>query len=702
MNTKQAFILAFMLGFSCFIVQLVMLREFLVLFMGNELVIGIMLAMWMLLTATGAFSGRYLFRGHSLKYPVLGAIMLSAAVPAGSVFLAVWIRQLLYAPGVMTGLPGLLLITFSGLVFFCMLSGMLFTFLASALSGPGKQRIAHIYAVEAAGSLAGGVIFNFILIYSLNAVFILCLLMIINLTVATWYAISNKLIAGTLTALVMSGLAIAFLMHYNPDALLAALQSGEQNIVYYRDTPFGKLMVSKKAGQVNFYHNGKPAYSNDNLIEKEEKVHYAMCLHPAPKKVLVLEGGLDGSLSEVMKYPVESLDYVDPDPWTAAAAENYFGLIWPDGARIIFNDPRNFLLSSKQAYDIILLNAGPPQDIGSNRYYTEEFFRLLKKRLREGGILSLRLPGAANYMRDESLRLHSSIYNALKKEFTHIRTLPGQQVYYLASSEFLPGAITRSIEAKNIPTSYVNEWYLDDALMARRSEQLEASLLPDTAPNSDQKPVVSYLSILQWLGMLKIPFLLTLIIPLALMILLVIALRPVNLGLFTTGFSASALELLLLFSFQAYYGYLYQMAGLIIMLFMGGLAMGAGWLYTFIRESKRSFIRIQMIMAMLAAGIPLFLFFSSGSGINWLHGAVACLLIFVTGSVTGLQFRLGTMISGSGARVISAKAYGADLSGSAFGIFFVSVALFPLMGFMQTGMTIAFFNIIVAARLRRA
>ncbi len=48
-----------LLGFSTIVTQTVLLREFLTVFSGNELVIGIVLASWMILTGTGAYLGQF-------------------------------------------------------------------------------------------------------------------------------------------------------------------------------------------------------------------------------------------------------------------------------------------------------------------------------------------------------------------------------------------------------------------------------------------------------------------------------------------------------------------------------------------------------------------------------------------------------------------------------------------------------------------
>ena len=60
----------FTLGFSSLVTQVYLLRESIPAFNGNELVIGIILGNWMLLTGAGAYLGRF-FRKIRGKIPFL-------------------------------------------------------------------------------------------------------------------------------------------------------------------------------------------------------------------------------------------------------------------------------------------------------------------------------------------------------------------------------------------------------------------------------------------------------------------------------------------------------------------------------------------------------------------------------------------------------------------------------------------------------
>ncbi len=85
----------------------------------------------------------------------------------------------------MAGITGILIFSASVLLFFCLLSGYLFTRLTVELSRRYKANLlGKSYAIESMGSIAGGLLFSFLLVYFLGTFHILFLMLIINLSVA--------------------------------------------------------------------------------------------------------------------------------------------------------------------------------------------------------------------------------------------------------------------------------------------------------------------------------------------------------------------------------------------------------------------------------------------------------------------------------------------------------------------------------------
>ena len=83
----RGFIPLVLLGFTSIMTQIVLLREFLTVFQGNELIIGVILSVWMTLTGIGAMTGRYSDRIRNHNSFSTFSLMLLTILPIITVFL---------------------------------------------------------------------------------------------------------------------------------------------------------------------------------------------------------------------------------------------------------------------------------------------------------------------------------------------------------------------------------------------------------------------------------------------------------------------------------------------------------------------------------------------------------------------------------------------------------------------------------------
>lgn len=122
------------LGITSIVTQIILLREFLSIFYGNELVIGIILADWMVLTGAGSFVGKYADRVKGKTTFLIISLCLMAILPSVTVFLLRYLRNIVFAIGGMVGIFQILYSSFLLLIPYCLLTGFLFTFLAHTVS----------------------------------------------------------------------------------------------------------------------------------------------------------------------------------------------------------------------------------------------------------------------------------------------------------------------------------------------------------------------------------------------------------------------------------------------------------------------------------------------------------------------------------------------------------------------------------------
>jgi hypothetical protein len=94
---------------------------------------------------------------------------------------------------------------------------------------------------------------------------------------------------------------------------------------------------------------------------------------------------------------LEHIDMVDISREVFALAPDYTGFLYENPLRDprvtrYVQDGRFFLQASPRQYDVITGEPPPPKIAGTVNLYTEDFFRLMNMRLKEGGVASFWLP----------------------------------------------------------------------------------------------------------------------------------------------------------------------------------------------------------------------------------------------------------------------------------------------------------------------
>ena len=460
-----------LLGFVALVSQVILLREFLTFFNGNELVIGIILANWMLLTGFGAYLGRFFKNDQRRISWILILLGMLAFLPILSVLLLHILWHTLFAPGIMAGILHVFYYSMVILSPLCIISGVLFTLLSNEESLIcNRNRIGEVYAWESLGSLLGGVLLNLVLIWFLSTFQSLYLIMFLVTIFIVIISIKiNKLYISGVFVFITLGFSFLYFGN-NLDKQIREIAFPGQEITFTKDSPFGVFVITNQHGQTNYYENNVLMSSSGDVISREESVHIAMVQHPNPENVLVLSGIVSGIMDEIVKYPIKSIDYVDVNPEIIGIAKRYFKIESFEKLELIEKDALRYLKNANKKYDVVLINLPKPSTIQLNRYYTKDFFQILRRSLNENAIISLSVPSSANYMNDEAKRFLSIIYATLKSEFKNVMIIPAGEDFLIASNSELTRSIAEKIEERNIQTEYVNTYYFDDDLIKSRSK----------------------------------------------------------------------------------------------------------------------------------------------------------------------------------------------------------------------------------------
>ncbi len=597
------------LGFLAASWQIFLIREFAAQFHGTELTFSFVLAAWLL---WGGLGGMWAGRGF-LRRAGTARLLAAALLAAPAVFIALrcsrWILKTL--PGEVTASSAVLGFALAAALGLNFPLGAAFVRIAEA----SARNVARVYLWESAGAAAGGLISYLIFIPLLPD--------------WTALAVIQTAAAGASFTLSKKGRpAIAVLVAAALGPILMALDRPLQrsvwrpfDLVVTRDSPYGRIQITKAAEQITVYDNGTRAFSSPDPTAAEDAVHIPMLLQGRPERVLLIGGGLGGALGEILKYSVLRVVYIEIDGRMIEAVRPLLGAADRtalDDARVhlVLTDGRAYLERNPDRFDVIIVSIPEPATAQFNRYYTAEFFRLAKNRLAEGGVFSFKTGAADNFMSPPRREYLGILRRTLRSVFEAVAVMPGENAVFCGSASPLrldADDLSARLETRGIRTMTLTAEVLRNRLHPLRVDEFRRALEePGSMINSDGKPIGYFFQTLLWSEQKNGPEarllrLVSRIPPLPLLafpglLFLVALLRAAarrtsesasSVALAWLGLSTMAVEILVLIRYQALYGSFYGHAARLLSMMMAGLAGGA-WIGARIRRpSQRRWTALQ-------------------------------------------------------------------------------------------------------------
>jgi hypothetical protein len=165
--------------------QLALMRELLGAFAGNEMVLGVVLGLWLLLMGIGAWLGH---NSDKLRHQLTALAliqMLVALLPLAQVFLLRVLRNVVFIRGAAVGVTETVGAAFVLLLPYCLVAGYALTLACAILARQqGPAGIGRAYVADSIGSIIGGALFSFVLVRSLDHIAILVYPALLNLLLA--------------------------------------------------------------------------------------------------------------------------------------------------------------------------------------------------------------------------------------------------------------------------------------------------------------------------------------------------------------------------------------------------------------------------------------------------------------------------------------------------------------------------------------
>lgn len=661
-------------GIGSMLIQVLCLRQFLGIFAGNELVIGIVLALWLAAVAAGSLIG-HRFRAAS----AFAVVLLAAGIISQLTLLLIGSARALLdiGPGETVSLAATMGITALCLTPVCAAIGMLFP-MAVAFS---RTAASKVYGLEAAGAFLGGLAFTSLLAGRVGPYPIAAMASALFIAAGAMVLSRKRYLLLLIIPLLLYAATVRL------DIYLAR-QSGD--LVSRTESRYGEITVFRLGDQLNFFESGKFLFSYPDAATDELSIHLPVSVHSRPESVLLV-GGSPGALAVLAGYPGVQVDYVEMDP---ALIDVSLGRLSPadlrtvgnQRVRIISEDGRRFIKKATPVYDLIIMNLPDPSTAAVNRMYTVDFFLEARSALKPGGILCLKVSTSSGYIGRRMRIANGSIFRSLQAAFATVVPSSEEYGYLFASDNTVdidPATLAARFSGRSVASSHFRPFIFRDAFDPLKVEMVRSRLDSVDTLNTDARPAAYLYSLMLWAdvhgrfinrlleassGQVIWGF-----AAIALLVCLVFALRrrAVYFSALTTGYTSMTFTVAVLLSYQAAFGHVYEMVGLLSAFFMAGMATGS-----FASNGNGR----SLSLLRLAEGSAAVCFISSPllfkTNVSY---AAACALC---GLVSGICFgAAGRCISGTGP---AGRLYAADLAGSFAGAILSVLLFIPIAGIHNT------------------
>jgi spermidine synthase len=462
------------------------------------------------------------------------------------------------------------------------------------------------------------------------------------------------------------------------------------------DTRYGhQVILSRDSALVLVTDNAVEATAPD--LETAENLLIPSLVYCRSATSVLYVGRSELGLAELAgKLPNVHLTAVDP---RGSLSERLEAIIPLAGSVTrIDDDPVAFLTNTPAGlFEVVVLNAGRLDSYRSSRLLTPQFLGLVRRSLKEPGLLLLRTGyDTDRYVTDETAELLSTIVATLNRIFTNLAIWPGTSTLVMASETWpldLPmDSIIARTETLSYEPYYISDYYLRDRLNEFKVARVHDVPAGAATANGIQRPVLTAMD--SWYrakasesdralaGFVLKQHYWLIVVPVAVVLFFLWAAagrrnrgRTGMFLYFTAGVVSLSLELVSFYVYQSMAGSLYSSLAVLIGTFMLGLALGT-WL-----AGRTVGLGIgRLSLATLVAATALF-------GLTWsmvdfrLALVYHLLFLFVVSVATGTLFVAATRCYyGSESGANRGLGYAAELGGSALGALLVLSVLLPLLG----------------------
>jgi spermidine synthase len=275
---------------------------------------------------------------------------------------------------------------------------------------PGRT-VAGVYAANTAGAIIGALAVSLWLVPAIGtqgtqrvlmafaALSGLVVLAPVAIRSANWVDGAGMASVSVLAAALIVG------VHPTPPELISYGRRiiqfvGTSQYLEVREGRNSSIAISQYSdGSLQFHVAGKvEASNNPDDFRLQRMLGHIPALVGDPKSVLVVGFGAGVTAGAFTRYPgIASITICEMEPLVPPTStrwfsrENYNVLHHPR-TRMVYDDGRHFVLTTKDKYDLITSDPIHPFVKGSANLYTQEYFEMVRDRLNPGGVVTQWIP----------------------------------------------------------------------------------------------------------------------------------------------------------------------------------------------------------------------------------------------------------------------------------------------------------------------
>ncbi len=266
-----------------------------------------------------------------------------------------------------------------------------------------KDLVSQVLTMDYIGALFASVLFPLVLVPRLGLLNTALLFGLINVGVAaaTLYLLRDEIPrqAGLKTGCALAAAALVAGLAFSRD--IAAKAEGDlyaDEVVFSRTSPYQRIVLTRWQDDWRLFLNGNLQFSTmDEYRYHEALVHPALSSHRAPREVLILGGGDGLAAREVLRDArVDRVTLVDLDPVMTSLFTTHSELSRLNGGSlrdkrvsVVNADAYKWLQNTDRRFDVVIVDFPDPSNYAVGKLYTTAFYRMLKRRLAAGGIVSV-------------------------------------------------------------------------------------------------------------------------------------------------------------------------------------------------------------------------------------------------------------------------------------------------------------------------